>query len=347
MKKIYIIAEMACSHDGSIELATKIVQDAAEAGADAISIHITHVPSYMSVNYKTGIGRVSEGKDDKPFYDYLEEISLSFDEWKEVIKAVRQTNLDLVIMPNDIPSLEFSRKLKPEAYVLSAASFEEYEFIANIGRQNLPVFLRVGGASLGEIETTIKLLNNAGKQQITLLYGHQNYPTDIKDTNLSFLPYLRKVFGLPVGIADHVDADDDFADVAPLLAIPLGATCIEKHLTYDRSKKSEDFEAALNKDEFKMMVSNVRKAEKALIDKGLFEFNNNTEIYRENTRKRVVASRDIKRGETFEKDMAINKRSDEGMFPSQLDLFYGLTIKTDIKKDRGIIMSMFSERDKL
>jgi sialic acid synthase SpsE len=250
-------------------------------------------------------------------------------------------------MPNDIPSLEFSRELKPDAYVISAASFEEHDFISSIGRQNLPVFLRVGGASLGEIETTIKLLNNAGKQQITLLYGHQNYPTDIKDTNLSFLPYLRKVFGLPVGIADHVDADDDFAGVVPLLAIPLGIRCIEKHLTYDRSKKSEDFEAALNKDEFRKMVSNIRKAEKALIDKGLFEFNSNTEIYRENSRKRVVASRDIKVGEILEKNMVANKRSDEGMFPSNLDLVYGLTVKTNIKKDQGITLPMFRVQDKL
>jgi len=254
--------------------------------------------------------------------------------------------LDLVIMPNDIPSLEFSTELKPEAYVLSAASFEEYDFIKNVGVQNKPVYLRVGGATLGEIETTIKLLNKNGNQQITLLYGHQNYPTEIEDTNLAFLPYLKKVFGLPVGIADHVDADDDFADVAPLLAIPLGATCIEKHLTYDRSKKSEDFEAALNKNEFKVMVSNVRKAEKALIDKGLFEFNSNTEIYRENSRKRVVASRDIKTGETLEKNMVANKRSDEGMFPSQLDLVYGLTVMTDIKKDQGIKFPMLMVQEK-
>ena len=346
MKNIYIIAEMAYSHDGSVGLATDIVKDAAEAGADAISIHITHVPSYMSVNYKTGLGRVSEGKDHKPFFDYLEEISLSFDEWETVVKTVREKNLDLVIMPNDIPSLEFSTELKPEAYVLSAASFEEYDFIKNVGVQNKPVYLRVGGATLGEIETTIKLLNKNGNQQITLLYGHQNYPTEIEDTNLAFLPYLKKVFGLPVGIADHVDADDDFADVAPLLAIPLGATCIEKHLTYDRSKKSEDFEAALNKNEFKVMVSNVRKAEKALIDKGLFEFNSNTEIYRENSRKRVVASRDIKTGETLEKNMVANKRSDEGMFPSQLDLVYGLTVMTDIKKDQGITLPMVMVQEK-
>jgi sialic acid synthase SpsE len=346
MKNIYIIAEMAYSHDGSVELANKIVQDAADAGADAISIHITHVPSCISKNYKTGIGRVSEGKDHKPFYEYLEEISLSFNEWKTVIKTVREANLDLVIMPNDIPSLEFSEELKPEAYVLSAASFEEYDFIKSVGLQNKPVYLRVGGATLGEIETTIKLLNKSGNQQITLLYGHQNYPTEIEDTNLAFLPYLKKVFGLSVGIADHVDADDDFAIVAPLLAIPLGATCIEKHLTYDRKMKSEDFEAALNKNEFKLMVSNVRKAEKVLIDKGLFEFNNNTEKYRENSRKRVVAARDIKTGEKLEKNMVANKRSDAGMFPPQLDLVYGLTVQNNIKKDQGITLSMFVVQEK-
>tara|TARA_Y100000590_G_C15734977_1_gene1018257 strand:+ start:2812 stop:3822 length:1011 start_codon:yes stop_codon:yes gene_type:complete len=331
---------MAYSHDGSVKLAKQIVKDASESGADAISIHITHVPSYVAVSYNTGEGRVSEGKDVKSFFDYLNEISLSFDDWSEVVKAIKKTNLDLIIMPNDLSSFEFSKSLNPKSYVISAASFEEYEFIKNIGEQDLPVILRVGGATLGEIEKTVKILNNAGNEKITLLYGHQNYPTKIEDTNLAFLPYLKKVFNLPIGIADHVDADDSFAKIAPLIAIPLGVECIEKHLTYDRSKKSEDFEAALNKNEFTEMVSNIRKTEKSLMDKGLFGFNNNTESYRLNSRKRVVASRNIKAGETLSKDMTANKRSDEGVFPSELNLIYGFKVGVDIKKDQGIELSM-------
>ena len=218
---------MAYSHDGSAELAKKIVADAAEAGANAISIHLTSVPDCISIYYKTGKGRVSAGKEGKPFYDYLDEISLSFDQWEDVLAFVRKKDIDLVLMPNDEPSFDFAENWNPEAYVIPASNFEEYDFIQKIGASGKPVFLRVGGASQGEIEATVKILKQVGSGQVTLLYGHQNYPTGIEDTNLGFIPYLKKSFNLPVGIAEHVDGDDEFSVVAPLLAIPLGVSCIE------------------------------------------------------------------------------------------------------------------------
>jgi sialic acid synthase SpsE len=341
--KIYIIAEMAYSHDGSVGLAKKIVQNAADAGANAISIHITHVPSYMTVHYKTGKGRVSEGKDVKPMYEYLDEISLSFDEWKEVVKTVREHKLDLMIMPNDKASLDFSYNLQPDSYVIPLSSFDEYDFVKEVGNRKIPVYLRVGGATIGEIETVINILYERDNKQVVLLYGHQNYPTEIDDVNLQFLTCLKNTFGLPVGIADHVDADDDFATIAPLLSIPLGVSCIEKHITYDRSEKGEDFESALNKEEFKTMVERIRKAEKALSKKSLFDFTSSTKLYRDNLRKRVVAARDIKAGEPITEDMIICKRSDEGLFPSKIETICGLVPLRDIKKDQGIVWELFCQ----
>ena len=171
---------------------------------------------------------------------------------KSPAKKIRQMDLDIILASRyfKIKSFDFAEKWKPEAYVIPTSNFEEYSFIQKIGASGKPVYLRVGGASLGEIETTVKILKNTGSGQVTLLYGHQNYPTSIEDTNLGFIPYLKKSFNLPVGIAEHVDGDDEFSVVAPLLAIPLGVSCIEKHLTHDRSKRGEDFEAALNREEF-------------------------------------------------------------------------------------------------
>jgi len=347
MKKIYVIAEMAYSHDGSVKLAKQIVDDAIYANADAISIHLTSVPDYISIYYKTGKGRVSAGKEDKPFYNYLDQISLSFDEWKDIIQYIRRkSKLDILIMPNDTPSLEFAHELNPSAYVVPTSNFEEHSFIREIGNREKPVYLRVGGASLGEIETAINILNTTNTGQVTLLYGHQNYPTVIEDTNLGFIPYLQSAFGLPVGIADHVDGEDKFAAIVPLLSIPLGVTCIEKHITYDRSKKGEDFEAALNRDEFKEMVENIKKAQLALKDKGLLKFTKDTDFYRENLRKRVVASRDLKAGEVMSDDMAEKKRSDDGIFPSELKSVLGLTLQNDISKDKGIKIDYFYSRGK-
>jgi len=338
----YIIAEMAYSHDGSVDLAKQIIADASVAGADAISIHFTHMPDYMVRHYGAGPGRVSAGKDTQPIYDYLCEISPSFDDWATVVKSAKGRDLDVVVMPNDWPSLEFAETISPAAYVLSAACFEEYDFISAVGEKGRPVYLRVGGATLGEMETVIALLRKAGNQDITLLYGHQNYPTGIADTNLYFLNCLKNTFGLPVGIADHIDADQDFALIGPLLAIPMGITCIEKHITHDRAKKGEDFESALNGDELALLVTRVRQTEAALglqFAEGLDE---SSALYRKNVRKRLVAARDIKAGEVLGRQDITAKRADEGESPARMDGFIDRKAAVDIAMDEGLQIEMLN-----
>jgi sialic acid synthase SpsE len=342
--KITIIAEMAYSHDGKRELAEQIVRDAAAAGADAISIHITQMPDYMVRHYSGGPGRVSAGKETSSIYDYLVRISLSFDDWRAVAASVRQTGLDLVVMPNDAPSLAFAKTLDPAALVVPPASFEDLEFVEAIGRAGKPVYARVGGASMGEIEAVINELRGVGNQKITLLYGHQNYPTDVGDTNLMFLACLRETFGCPVGTADHIDAGDDFATIAPLLAIPLGITCIEKHITHDRAKRGEDFESALNGAELKCLVERVRKAERALGSRYAAPLDQASIKYRNVVRKRLVAARDIKAGERLTAETIVAKRADEGASPALKLAFIGATAAVDLPRDAGIDWSQVTIR---
>lgn len=337
---IYIIAEMAYSHDGSVDLAIDICEKAARAGADGISIHITHMPDYMVRHYGSGPGRVSEGKDTKPIYDYLVEISLPFDGWARVAERARALDLDLVIMPNDGASLDYALTLAPGAFVLSAACFEEYGFIAKVGAAGRPVYLRIGGATLGEIETVISVLEKAGSGPITLLYGHQNYPTTIEDMNLNYLPLLQSTFGKPVGLADHVDADDDIALVVPAMAVAMGVRCIEKHITHDRALRGEDFESALNEGEFRLMVERLRKAEKALGATDLSHLADAAVAYRANVRKRIVAARAIAEGETVTADAVSCKRSDEGLSPSMMDTVVGRRAARAIAADEGLKLDM-------
>lgn len=340
-RPIYIIAEMAYSHDGSADLAKDIVAKAADAGADAISVHFTHMPDYMVRHYGAGPGRVSAGKDVKPVYDYLVEISLSFDAWSDVVAAVRETSLDLIVMPNDGASFDFAETLSPDAYVLSAACFEELEFIRRVGAAGRPVYLRVGGATLGEIETVISVLKESGADEQILLYGHQNYPTGPADTNLAALTRLKQAFDLPVGIAEHIDADEDFATIAPLLAIPLGVSAIEKHLTHDRAKRGEDFESALNAEEFSLLVGRIRLAESA-IGSGAIGSDESSAAYRRNVRKRLVAAKSIRAGETITDEMIAAKRADEGVSPARRTELVGRVAVEDIDMDTGLTLDMTS-----
>ncbi|MBV1900396.1 MAG: N-acetylneuraminate synthase family protein [Kordiimonadaceae bacterium] len=343
VQKTYIIAEMAFSHDGSEIRALEIVEGAAASGANAISIHTTDMPSYMVQHYGSGPGRVSAGKDTQPIYDYLVEINPSQEVWERVVARVKSLGLDLVIMPNDSPSLAFSETLAPTAYVLSAAAFVDVPFVEELAGKGRPVYLRVGGATLGEIADAIALLRQHGAEDLTLLFGHQNYPTDVADTDLMFLACLKETFGLPVGLADHIDADDELATILPLMALPIGATVIEKHLTYDRSQKGEDHESALNPSELKTFIQRVRAAEVALGHRYADALQTSGE-YRLVSRKRLVAARDLPKGHVLTEENLIAKRADEGACPSERMALIGQALAVDLSADQGVALVNLSSR---
>ena len=242
----------------------------------------------------------------------------------------------LEVMPNDLPSLELARRLKPDMYVIHAASFTEKDLIRAVAQEKKPMLLRVGGATLDEIEQVLSIVKKEGVANIVMLWGHQNYPTKVEDTELKKLLTLKEIFNTLVGLADHIDAEDPLATQIPFMALPLGACVIEKHLTHDRGKKGEDFESALNPDEFADFVSRLRWAEKALGEahfKGLSESQLN---YRLISRKRIVAAKAIPVGKIIERDDITPKRSDQGLFPDDLTRILGREATRDIAEDEGI-----------
>jgi len=335
--KTFIIAEMAWSHDGSLEKAKKIVKGASDAGADAISVHITSMPDYMVKSYGAKAGQtLSAGRESVSVYDYLVNINLKKDEWGKLFLYAKKCGLKVVVMPNDRPSLKFASTLKPDMYVIAAACFTEEDFVASVAKEKKPVILRIGGATLGEIEETIHTLKHNGASDITLLHGIQLYPTGVGDTHVSLIPALRAIFGVPVGLADHVDSESDLALVIPLLALPLGVSMIEKHITHNRSLKGEDIEAALNPDEFATFVRYVRACEEALGSSSFREFSKGELTYRNVSRKKVVAAKTLEKGEAIERSSFTFKRSDTGLPAREAQDLIGKKVKRAVEKDEGI-----------
>lgn len=339
---VYIIAEMAYSHDGQLDKAKEIASAASRAGANALSVHITDVKSYIVPHYGSSPGRVSQGKEDNKIYDYLEKISLSQKDFSILSDHATALGLDLIVMPNDLESLMFSKQLNVSAYVIAPTCMQEFQMIEAIGTLQKPIFMRIGGSTLTEISKVIEILKKCGSSNITLLYGHQDYPTKIHDNNLRRLPVIAQTFGLPIGIADHVDADDEFATILPIMALPYGVTCVEKHLTFDRREKGEDFESALNEDEFALMVQRLKKAVSALGVSDLTEYSSSSAQYRFNTRKRIVAARSINPGEIVSHGMFVVKRSDEGVSPEEVDNIIGLKAIAEIHENSGITYKKLS-----
>lgn len=198
------------------------------------------------------------------------------------------------------------------------------------------MILRIGGATLGEVERAVNLLTDSGADGLLLLHGFQTYPTRLEETNLRVLPVLGRMFDCPVGLADHLDGSEDLALVVPPLALALGASALEKHITWDREERGEDFESALDPSRFASFVHYVRSAEAALGTDTLPPFSADVLKYRQVSRKRVVAAVDVPAGTVLDARHLACKRSDAGAPANQRTSLIGRRTRAALRKDEPV-----------
>lgn len=341
---VYTIAEMAWSHNGSFDNAKKILKGTKKSGANAISIHITDMETYMTKDYKCLAGTtLSDSSDSKEtVYNYLNKINIRQADWINFNSIANEIAVDLVVMCNDQASFEFSKQLNVEYYVISAASFSEYGLIKNICSFTNKLLLRIGGATLDEIKMVVNLITDTNQNcEIGLLAGIQLYPTPINQLHFKSLIKLAETFkyntNVKLGIADHINGDNPLSMILPILAIPLNISYIEKHITTDRKEKLEDYEAALGIEQFKEFVNIIRESEVALGDGSIdYLLNDNYGTYREVVRKKIVAKTIIEKGEIVTKDKITFKRSDYGHPLEKLNLILNKKATKRINIDEGI-----------
>lgn len=343
-KKISIIAEMAWSHQGNINIAKKIALASKKAGANLISIHITDMDSYMVPHYKSGKGRVSSTNEsnNKTIFNYLNEINLSSSNWLEFSNFCKKIKLKIIVMANDLVSFNFTKKkIHPYGYVISPSNFLEYDFLRLVAKTNKKVFLRTGGATLSEIDNVIKIFKQNKNKKLIILYGYQNYPTLIKNMNLLRIVELKKKFQIPIGIADHISGDKIESLFIPLLALPLDIKYIEKHITHDRRKKYEDFESALNPKDFKKFVEFVNLSNDALGDKKINKINISEKKYRNVAYKKLVYNLNLNKDSIIKKQHIIAKRSDGFYTANQLSKVINKKLKFNVKENDEIFPNHF------
>lgn len=339
-KPVLIVAEMAWSHNGSVDHAIAMVRGAKAAGADAIGIHLTSLPDYLARTYRGRPGATISDTGLEPpasIYDYLEGINLTPSQWREVVAVAREVGLKIVNMPNDGPSIDLAEELDAaDRYVIAASCFNEYSIVRRLAATGRPLVLRIGGATLAEIETVVTIAREEGATDITLLHGIQLYPTPVALLNLAALPRLAAAFGCAIGLADHVDGALEEAMTLPAIALAYGVTMIEKHITVDRKMKLEDYEAALGIEEFAEFVRYVRTAESALGDGEPGAEKESDRLYRSVARKKVVARHPISAGAIITAEDIAFKRSDTGMDLEYTSVLVGRRATRPLSADEGI-----------
>ena len=312
MRSSFIIAEMACSHDGSVELAEKIIDGAIEAGANAIQFQIWRhqdmvVPSHPDV-------------------DLLRKLELSHAQWEKLTEYVRKKapGMEIIACVYDSASGEFAHKLGVNAFKIHTADLSNPLLLRKIAEFGKRIDLSVGSSTFEEISDAISWIGEEGDPKIWLMYGKQLFPTAVADAEILQAVTLEKTFELPVGYQDHSDADSDAAFSLPIAARGAGLWIQEKHVTHDRAKKGADHQAALNPDEFKRFVDSIRTIDVALGDSRPHPFTEAEKKYRKYSKKSLVASHSIEKGHLFEESDLVSLRAESiGIPPSQIKLILG------------------------
>jgi N,N'-diacetyllegionaminate synthase len=213
--------------------------------------------------------------------------------------------------------------------------------LRRIGASGRPVFLSSGGVNWVEIADALQTLRSAGDSQVVLINGIQRYPTDIGDSNLLRLKALAQRFDVPIGYADHLDADADEALWLPYLAVAAGSRLIEKHITLDRAAKGTDYFSSLNVDEFGRFVAEARKVEKSLGTLQL-ALSEPEQAYRNSAMKSLVATRAIKQGSTISEGDVTYKRVDGSVTPVAMNNVVGRTAGHNIDQHQPVQLSDLS-----
>lgn len=317
--KIYIIAEMACSHDGRPELARAIIDGAGAAGADAIQLQIWSLVHVMAPGHEV--------------YEVCKKIELSREQWKDMVDYSRRNYpaLDIYCCVYEHKSIEFIESLGIDGYKLNSSDLSNpcvLDCVASTGKR---INLSIGASTVEEIRSGIERIRKKSSAPITLMYGYQNFPTSIADIHLDRMRELTGLFQLPVGYQDHCDAETQAAFWVPAFAAGMGASVLENHITHNRSLKGVDYQSALNPDEFAAFVRMIRDCESARGTAGEKEFSPAELKYRKFQKKSIVAARDLRAGERLqEKDINFLRADQLGLAPDKADLLINKTVKRDI-----------------
>ena len=332
MSKVFIIAEAGVNHNGSIELAKKLIDVAVDAGANAVKFQTFKATNLVSKDaQKAEYQKQTTDKAESQF-DMLKKLELDVDTHKELISYCKQKNIMFLSTPFDHDSIELLNDLGLEIFKIPSGEITNLPYLRHIGKLNKKVILSTGMADIGEIEDALDVLIEAGtkKENITVFHANTMYPTPMEDVNLKAMVTIGNTFDIAYGYSDHTLGIE--VDIA---AVALGASCIEKHFTLDKTMEGPDHKASLEPGELKAMVKAIHNIELALgcsIKKPSKSETPNKEI----ARKSIVAKTSIKKGELLtEKNLTI-KRPGDGISPMRWDEVVGSVALKDYKEDELI-----------
>lgn len=333
----FVLMDAGVNHNNDLNRAKELIRTARQSGADMIKFQTytaekmatKTAPRYWNPKLDTDGGGTQ--------YDTFKRIDkLPVQAYQEMIDYCKELNIIFCSTPFDLESADFLNELGVGVFKIASADLTYPQLLTRVAKTGKPVILSTGLSSLGEIREAVQTIRNCGNDQIALQHCILSYPCDFEDANLRKMQKIQETFpDIPVGYSDHT-----YGITAPLAAVALGATSIEKHYTVDKSlPDSPDHSFSLDPKELKEMMTAIRNLEKTLgtfvdgpcpAEAKAFKY----------ARKSIVSAKNISKGSPITLDMLTCKRPGTGIYPKEMESVVGLKAKKDIPEDTTLTWEM-------
>src|SRR3990167_4924020 len=245
---VYIIFEVASTHANDWEIAKRYVSQAKEAGADALKFQLFEADKLLNP-LTSGL---------KGTYDYFKKSETPRRWFPKLLKLCKSAQLDLLCTPFDEESATFLNNIGVPAMKIASGELTNHQLLAHVAKFGIPVILSTGMATMEEIRAAVKVLQDNGCKDLVLLQCVSVYPMPYEDANVRVMQTLQEEFGCIVGYSDNGSE----GHIVPLLAVALGASIIEKHVTSQKARGNLDDKFSMSVEEFTQMVKRIRQLEK-------------------------------------------------------------------------------------
>lgn len=323
----FIIAEMSGNHNQSLEKALQIVDAAAGAGADAVKLQ-TYTADTLTIDERGEdfvIADVNSPWKGLSLYELYQQAHTPWDWHTAIFERCKERGLICFSTPFDETAVDFLEKLNVPAYKIASFENNHLPLIKKVASTGKPIIISCGMASVAELDETVSAAREAGCKDIVLLKCTSSYPARAEDVNLLTLPCMRDLFSVQVGLSDHTTGIG-----VSVASVALGASVIEKHLTISRSDGGPDVGFSMEPDEFKMLVTETRKAWRAM---GRVAFGpTGQEKASLQFRRSLYIVKEMKAGEALDKDNVRVIRPGFGLAPKYYDVVLGKKISRSAKK---------------
>lgn len=325
----YVIAELSANHNGKLETALRIVEEAKKAGADAVKLQ-TYKPDTITLNSDSDDFKIKGGLwDGRTLYDLYQEAHMPWEWHKPLFDRARELGITIFSSPFDNTAIDLLEDLNAPAYKIASFEAVDLPLIKYAAGTGKPMIISTGMADAEEIAEAIEAAREGGCKELAVLHCVSGYPAPAEDYNLRTIPDMIERFGLVTGLSDHT-----LDNTTAIASVALGASIIEKHFTLDRCGGGPDDSFSLEPAELAALCQGAKTAWSALgrVDYG----RKSSEQGNVKFRRSLYFVKDMKAGDVITEDCVRSVRPGFGLAPKFLKEIIGKIIEKDQKKNTPV-----------